>query len=83
MCRIIFHGHVVFSCFYVDLLNALALKLSGGGLQCIYVENIFVIFVVVYILSAFRLLMSKLSGVGHQPAPHPSIIHKRPLETDK
>ena len=44
MCRIIFHGHVVFSCFYVDLLNALVLKLSGGGLQCIYVENIVVIF---------------------------------------
>ena len=47
MCRIIFHGYVVFSCLYVDLLNALVV-LSGGGLQCIYVENMFVI-VLLYI----------------------------------
>ena len=47
MCRIIFHGYVVFSCLYVDLLNAFVV-LSGGGLQCIYVENMFVI-VLLYI----------------------------------
>ena len=45
MGRSIFHGYVVFSrLFYVDLLNALVSKLSSSGLQRIFVENIFVIF---------------------------------------
>ena len=45
MCRSIFHVYVIFSrLFYVDLLNALVPKLSSGGLERIFVENIFVIF---------------------------------------